>query len=87
MSKNIEIYIDRSVLEGFDHLNRAELNAVVQEHLTTMISEQGLPDGLLNSGYHKKLNGGEMNLSSQPKTGQVGSDVARGIYKGINSTT
>ncbi len=87
MDNNIEIYIDRIVLEGFDHLNRRELNAVVQQHLTSMISEQGLPDGLMNSGYHRKLNGGEMNLDSQPKIGQVGSDIAGGIFNGINSVS
>lgn len=87
MPQNIEIYIDRIVLEGFDHLNKAELSAAVQEHLTTMISEQGLPNGLLNHAYHRKLNGGEMNLPNRPKTGQVGSDIATGIINGINAVT
>jgi len=82
---NIEIYIERIVLDGFDYLNKADLNAAVQEHLSTMISNGGLPDGLMNSGYHRKLNGGEMKLNNQPKTGQVGSDIASGIFSGINS--
>ena len=85
MDKNIEIYIDRIVLDGFDHLNKAELHAAVQEHLMTMITEQGLQDGLMNSTYYGKLNGGEISLHSQPKTGQVGSDIESGIFIGINS--
>ena len=86
MNKNIEIYIDRIVLDGFGHLNRAELNAAVQEHLMATISEQGLSDGMMNNGYHRKLNGGEMNLGQRPDTGQVGSDIANGIFNGIHST-
>ena len=84
-NSNIEIYIDRIVLDGFDHLNKAELNAAVQEHLMTMISNGGLPNGLMNSGYHRKLNGGEMKLNNQSKTSQIGGDIASGIFKGINN--
>jgi len=85
MSKNIEIHIDRIVLDGFDHLNKTDLNAVMQEHLTTMISEQGLPNDLLKRAYHRKLNGGEMKLGHRPETGQVGIDIAGGIFNGMNS--
>ena len=85
MNANIEIYIDRIVLDGFDHLNKAELHAVVQEHLTTMISKQGLPNGIMNGGYHRKLNGGEMKLDSQAKIGGMGNDIASGIFNGISS--
>lgn len=85
MDNNLEIYIDRIVLDGFSHLNKAELNAVVQEQLSSAISEQGLSNGLMNRSYHRKLNGGQMNLESRPKTKQLGSDIAGGIYKGIQS--
>ena len=85
MDKNIEIYIDRIVLEGYDHLNKAELSMAVQEQLGSAISEQGLPNGLMNRGYHRKLNGGQMNLETRPKTQQLGSDIASGIFNGINS--
>ncbi len=85
MPKQIEIYIDRIVLEGYDHLNKAELSIAVQEQLRSAISEQGLPNGLMNRSYHRKLNGGQMNLETRPKTQQLGSDIASGIYKGIQS--
>ncbi len=85
MDKNIEIYIDRIVLEGLEHLNKAELNAVIQERLTTLIAEQGLSGGLVDVSYHRKLNGGEMNLSSLGKNVQVGNGIAGGIFNGINS--
>ena len=82
---NIEIYIDRIVLEGYEHLNKRELNAAIQEQLMAMLSERGLPDSLMNNGYHRKLDGGEMDWANRPKTGQVGTDIANGIYRGINS--
>ncbi len=82
---NIEIYIDRIVLEGFDHLNKEELTFVVQERLVTMISEQGISSGLTNTPYHRKLNGGEMKLIDHVSTGKVGGDIAGGIFNGINS--
>lgn len=85
LDKNIEIYIDRIVLDGFDHMNRGELNTIVQEHLKTLIAEQGLTNGLMNSPYHRKLNGGEMKIGNKPQVGQLGGKIASGIYNSINS--
>ena len=86
MSKNIEIHIDRIVLEGPGPLNKEDLHIAIQEHLSSLIAEQGLSNSLLDRGYHRKLNGGEMNWSPQPKPISLGNAIANGIFNGIQST-
>ncbi|WP_158860381.1 hypothetical protein [Lunatibacter salilacus] len=85
MPQEIEIYIDRIVLEGLDHLNTRELNHAIQQHLTTLLSEQGLSHGFINMGQVNKLNGGQIYLASNSTTGQVGESIAGGIHQGIKT--
>ena len=85
MTDEIEIYIDRIVLEGFDHLNKVELNEVIREHLSALVIEKGINSELLNSNYHRKLNAGEINLPNNPEPGQIGNDIAKSIFSGINT--
>ena len=86
MPQDIEIYIDRIVLEGFDHLNARELNQAIQQHLTALLTEQGLPQGLTGIGEVNKLNGGQIHLAFNPNTGNIGKSIAGGIYQGIKTT-
>lgn len=83
MPQDIEIYIDRIVLEGFDHLNTRELNQAIQQHLTTMLTEQGLPQGVVGMSEVNRLNGGQIHLATNPTTGNIGKSIAGGIYQGI----
>ncbi|HSI77829.1 MAG TPA: hypothetical protein VK957_18160 [Lunatimonas sp.] len=86
MAQDIEIYIERIVLEGFDHLNRNELNQAIQHHLTAMLTEQGLPLTVTGIYEVSKLNGGHIHLPSNPTTGNIGKSIAGGIYQGLKTT-
>lgn len=86
MPQEIEIYIDRIVLEGFEYLNAQELSQAIQQHLSTLLTEQGLPQGLSNLGEVNKLNGGQIHLASNPTTGNIGKSIAGGIYQGITTS-
>ena len=85
MKPNIEIYIDRIVLHDVDHMNKAELNTAIQKHLTSILAEKGITNGLMNQSYHRKLDGGKMYLPNHGKTTQVGSGIANGIIKSFNT--
>jgi hypothetical protein len=85
MPQDIEIYIDRIVLEGFDHLNARELNLAIQQHLTALMTEQGLPQGVTGIGEINKLNGGQIRLAPNPTSGNIGKSIAGGIYQGIKT--
>lgn len=86
MTQDIEIYIERIVLEGFGNLNRRELNQYIQKHLTAMLAEQGLPQTLTDMGEVNKLNGGQIHLPSKQTTENIGISIAGGIYQGIKTT-
>jgi hypothetical protein len=85
MPQDIEIYIDRIVLEGFDHLNAQKLNQAIQQHLTILLTEQGLPQGVAGLGEVNKLNGGQIHLAPNPTIGNIGKSIAGGIYQGIKT--
>lgn len=85
MPPDIEIYIDRIVLEGFDHLNARELKLAIQQHLTALLAEQGLPQGVTGRVEVNSLNGGQINLASNPTAGNIGKSIAGGIYQGIKT--
>jgi len=87
MPQEIEIYIDKIVLDGFDRMNVADLQLAIQEHLVALVATQGLPDGLGGQSNYDRLNGGQINLDTNQKAGQVGSGIAGGIYQGIKSIT
>jgi hypothetical protein len=87
MAQDIEIYIEKIVLDGFDGMNVKYLKNAIQEHLTSLFLEQGFPDGLSKSTDHGKLNGGQIDMGANPKTDGLGSEIAGGIYRGIKSIT
>lgn len=64
-------------------MNVKELKKAVQEHLTTLILEQGLPDGFSSPTDHGKLKGGQIEVGTNPKADGMGSGIAGGIYQGI----
>ena len=84
MPGKIEVYIDRIVLESDGHMNMAELNMAIREQLTAMISDGGLPSGLLSDSYHGRLNGGHISIADRMKSKNAGNAIARGIYHSFN---
>lgn len=85
MAQDIRIYIEKVVLDGFEGTNVKDLKKVIQEHLTALITEQGLPDGLSGQSYYGRLYGGQIEINTNPKTEGIGPGIAGGIYHGIKS--
>ncbi len=84
MKPNIDLHIDRLVLEGLGALNRAAVSAAVQAELARLFAEEGAGAGLHRSGRTPRLDGGSFQVASGAGAEAVGRQVANAIYGGMN---
>lgn len=80
---SLEIHIETLVLHGFEHLDRAELDRVVEVALTQLISEEGAPLSLSNNGHFESLDGGTFTNRTNAGPQDIGSQIALAIYRSI----
>ena len=82
---NIEVRIDRLVLEGIDvpHAQRPLLRAAVEGELARLLAAGGLEPGLQAGGALPSLPGGEIRLINDGTPKQLGTQIARSVYRGI----
>jgi hypothetical protein len=79
----VELHIGELVLEGFPHLDQAELVAVVQQELTRLLAEGGLPAGLARVGEVASLDGGEFQVKQGSQAAEIGVQIAQAVYGGL----
>lgn len=82
---NINLHIERLVLDGVA-LERGQeplLRAAVEAELSRLLSEEGLSTGLMSGGATPRLQAGEIQLSVERNSQQLGQQIARAVYGGI----
>jgi len=79
----LELHIGELVLEGFPHLDQAELGAVVQQELARLLAERGLPTGLACGGEVPSLDGGEFQVKQGSQAPEIGVQIAQAVYGGL----
>ncbi len=82
---DIEIYIDKIILDGFETMNRVQLSTAIQEKLTMLITEQGFANFLPQAAEIAKLSGGPIQIGNSQKPSSIGPQIAKGIYQGVKS--
>jgi len=73
------------VLQGFNHLDRAELGVRVQEALSQLFADQGLPAALNQGGQVNALDGGTFTVQPDAGAGDIAGQIAQAIYRGFES--
>lgn len=83
---NINLQIEQILLEGVDlsYRERLQLQAAVEGELSQMVIAKGLPPHLQQGGKIPALPL-SMNFSDNSTPAQMGSQIARSIYQGINN--
>ena len=79
----MELHIGELVLEGFPHLDQAELGAMVQQELARLLAERGLPAGLARGGEVASLDAGEFQVKQSSKATEIGAQIAQAVYGGL----
>ena len=82
---NIDLYIDELVLHGFSPGDRYPVGDAVQQELTRLFTEQGLPPTLAQGGNVAHLDGGAFQVKSHLQAKTVGGQIASAVYGGLSS--
>jgi hypothetical protein len=82
---NINLHIERLVLDGLP-LERGQeplLRAAVQAELARLITADGLSSALTSGGATPRLQAGQISLSRDSSSRQLGQQIARAVYGGL----
>lgn len=80
---NIELHIEELVLHGFAHKDQARIQRAIEQELTRLLTQQGIPNLLSQSNEIHRLNGGSFNVKAGMGVDAIGSQVAQAIYGGM----
>jgi hypothetical protein len=79
---NIEIHIERLVLEGIDipHADRPALQAAIATELARLMAEGGIGEGLRGGGAVPSLAARPIAIAPGGAPAQIGTSIARSVY-------
>lgn len=81
----IEVNIDELVLHGFSPAERYRIGEALEGELTRLLTEGGLPSGLVKGGQVDRLDCGSFDVKQGSKGESIGLQVAKSVYGGIRS--
>jgi hypothetical protein len=80
---NVQLHIEELVLHGFAGVDRHQIGERVQQELTRLFAERGVPPGMATGGNVARIDGGSFTVAPNPKPDQIGTQVAQAIYNGV----
>jgi len=83
MPKNIELHIEELVLHGFSPGDRYRIGEAVEQELTRMFADRGVPESLARGGEIASVDGGAFELAPGARGDVVGAQVAKAVYGGL----
>jgi len=84
--KQIELYIDELVLDGFETRDQHGVGMALQIELQRLFVEQGIPALLTEGTAVPLLRGGEANIAAGAGAQAIGTHVAQRIYSGLRTS-
>ncbi len=81
---NIDLHIDRLVLDGFAHVDRARLGASVEAELGRLFAQQGGASSLGPDGHTPRLDGGTFQAAPGAGADALGRQIAQRVYRGVH---
>lgn len=82
-SHNLELHIEELILHGFPVGDRHLISAAMQQELSRLFTEQGIPRSFTQSSEVPQLNAGNFQISSGMKPDAIGVQIAQSIYGGF----
>lgn len=86
-SPQITVHIERLILDGLSiaHSQRPRLRAEIEAELARLLASAGLAADVQTGGLWPSLTGGSIALQNEVEPGQLGRQIALGIYQSIGS--
>jgi hypothetical protein len=80
---NVELHIEELVLHGFPPDYRHRIGGAVEQEISRLFTEQGVPPSLSRGGDIPRLDAGAFQMSPELGADAVGARVARSLYEGM----
>lgn len=80
---NLELHIEELILHGFPVGDRHLISAAMQQELSRLFVEQGIPRSFTQSSEVPQLNAGAIQLTPTLKPDAIGVQIAQSIYGGF----
>jgi hypothetical protein len=80
---NLEFHIEELVLHGFEGNDRSLISAAVQQELTRLFTERGVPRSFSQGGTINQINGGSFEMATGTRADVIGTQIAQSIYGGL----
>jgi hypothetical protein len=84
LPRNIELEIEELVLRGFAPEDCYSIGEAVQQELTRLLTERGVPPSLTQGGEIEHLDGESFAMTPGMKAEAIGSEIAHNIYGGLS---
>lgn len=85
MKANIELNIDKLVLHGFPKKDGAYIGRAVEQELTRLMQNNGVPQHLSEAGNIQSLRTKNFNYESQYRPERIGVEIANSIYNSFSN--
>lgn len=82
-SEIVNLHIDSLILEGIPERDRMNVAEAVRAELGRLLSEGGVPDGLLGGRIIPMLAGGTYSASPKSTPEATGASIAQAIHAGM----
>ena len=83
MPKNIELNIEELVLHGFSPGDRYRIGEAVEQELTKLLADRGVPQSLERNREVANMDGGAFEVAPGSRPQVVGAQVAKAVYGGL----
>lgn len=85
-AKNINIHIDRIVLDGLSisYHQESQFKAAVETELALLISTGGLSANLVTGWAVSQASVGDIQVTNENYTTSLGQQVAQAVYEGLS---
>jgi hypothetical protein len=81
--KNIELTIEELVLRGFAPGDRYRIGEAVEQGLSRLLADQGVPESLAEGGAIVSVDAGAFEVAPGSRAEAVGAQVAKAVYGGL----
>jgi len=83
ITKNIELHIEELVLHGFSPGDRYRIGEAVEQELTRLLADRGVPQSLAEGGEIASVDGGAFEVAPGARAEVVGVEVAKAVHGGL----
>ena len=81
--KNIVLNIEELVLYGFSPGDRYRIGEAVEQELSRLLANRGVPESLAQGGEVASVDGGAFEVAPDSRAQVVGAQVAKAVYGGL----